>query len=185
MDADSTQVADALHKGYGMSPERPCATISDECLEMSKLLRADLVAGYHSAPAGRKTTWTPRTFPCPACGEHRRGRVIGNSPQRGRVTTILSTRTGRSRRACVGARTAGPRGRVWALTNSAAGTAKPPNIPASMATRARKRASRSSLNRRAEPVTQDLRIYMWEMARPAGLEPATSWFVARRSIQLS
>jgi hypothetical protein len=23
------------------------------------------------------------------------------------------------------------------------------------------------------------------MARPAGLEPATSWFVARRSIQLS
>ena len=24
-----------------------------------------------------------------------------------------------------------------------------------------------------------------EMARPAGLEPATSWFVARRSIQLS
>ena len=29
------------------------------------------------------------------------------------------------------------------------------------------------------------RVYVKGLARPAGLEPATSWFVARRSIQLS
>ena len=28
-------------------------------------------------------------------------------------------------------------------------------------------------------------LTLTDLARPAGLEPATSWFVARRSIQLS
>ncbi len=35
------------------------------------------------------------------------------------------------------------------------------------------------------PAATDLRKLLKRMARPAGLEPATSWFVARRSIQLS
>src|SRR5438093_6218644 len=33
--------------------------------------------------------------------------------------------------------------------------------------------------------SSESRIFLGEVAGPAGLEPATSWFVARRSIQLS
>jgi hypothetical protein len=34
-------------------------------------------------------------------------------------------------------------------------------------------------------LTDQLLDFLRILARPAGLEPATSWFVARRSIQLS
>jgi hypothetical protein len=37
----------------------------------------------------------------------------------------------------------------------------------------------------SEAPFRDRQISSEEVARPAGLEPATSWFVARRSIQLS
>src|SRR5437868_10141205 len=36
-----------------------------------------------------------------------------------------------------------------------------------------------------KPPLGDLRVLFGKVAGPAGLEPATSWFVARRSIQLS
>src|SRR5438874_2811578 len=36
-----------------------------------------------------------------------------------------------------------------------------------------------------KPPLGDLRVLLGNVAGPAGLEPATSWFVARRSIQLS
>jgi hypothetical protein len=35
------------------------------------------------------------------------------------------------------------------------------------------------------PPCRELRVLFGKVAGPAGLEPATSWFVARRSIQLS
>src|SRR5262249_2143029 len=46
----------------------------------------------------------------------------------------------------------------------------------------------SHLSVKGEPrrrLTCDRLIFLGFLARPAGLEPATSWFVARRSIQLS